>query len=1310
MRRGLARLLAGTVALLALFLSFLSAPAQAAVTASYTTSPAPANSLFCSGGSSAQTVTADYLPIDRWASAASGLHTDFGGGPFGLGLNDLAQRIQRDGVETGALTAGNTLWQAGTDLAVAAENFCFAHSLGQQANSFAAAIAKAVFSSGIVAAMVALAIISFLWHLARRGEKRIRSLTRAILVTAILAVLVEGGSSSSSTTFAPFSPGWVVTTLYSAISNVVALPTTKLAQLADKSLGGFQAASPNLLGCTDYTDNLLAQYKKAYGAGAGVPMALDAMWEQTGLRAYEDIQFGPQASSSTIGPQVAANHYGLRVDCRVLDERAGIPPSSQASQTTLADGGTPVVSNSSAAWLAPTDSNSTIDASIIAWAACKYSKSGGWSVSPEFASLTGGHKVTVTDCQTWWSTPASSWSPGPFHWSTSLSAINSYASSSPQVANFLVNWHGDANGQAMATAVIFLPASIAAFGVFLVLAGALLIAKMALLVVIMLVPIMLVLSLLPGPRWEGGATKLAKYGTGLVVFSVLTGLVLSVAAVISSFLVQAGASLFGPGSVMTVLWAGLAPFAAIWLMHHLFKTVGAPSPFKLNGALGWAAAAGGIGVGVGETLHNRTAGKAYQSLKMYGKSAGKSAQQFVTKPKARVGGLQPSAPSGAGAPGRSGSPGGLAGAGAAGVAAGAVLSKFGKRQQSGAGTNGAAPGAPVGTASVGEADGAWSSTASQGDQNVADRGASTDGHATGRAETGAEDEQRTWLDVPVGEEAQAEAAGAKWDSRAGRWYAPRPGTDELTRWLPRSETTGPESRDAATSADSEGQAPEQPTGGDGRIWLDVPDEESEQAQAAGAQWDAGAESWYATQATISGLSRWAPELSPKPRTVSDALFDQVNAEREKRAAARYYKEVIAGPPPVKQSLKGAGVLHGAAAFAGNRARGARYKAKVAAKLPAEAVRERWREASARFQQAPVRNTLKAIGVGAGTVLLSPASVPMSAAVVGGILAARHARRAHIEHSARKAFKERQRIEAWRAAQVARAEQDRKEQAARRAAEQSSSNQDDRAPEGGVTQGRPSEEQPQPPDGPGPGEATGDGAAGSSGNEQPRSPEGPPPAEDASKEAGHRRPEPAPVGVAEERGAQPVSPSEQQPTTLGATPRAQPAGPAQSSGAQPGLTGQQASVRRPVTGATSPDELWRRTSAPTQPPVRPQAETPAPGVGGGTPMPASQQTPSGSAGSRASLPVSVQARVNEARARFQRSPVHSALKAGSERAVPAAAPIVLGVARGVAAAREARAAQSASRTQGQTWGALYQRARAISRVSRPSTGHEHQPTT
>lgn len=42
---------------------------------------------------------------------------------------------------------------------------------------------------------------------------------------------------------------------------------------------------------------------------------------------------------------------------------------------------------------------------------------------------------------------------------------------------------------------------------------------------------------------------------------------------------------------------------------------------------------------------------------------------------------------------------------------------------------------------------------------------------------------RIWLDVPYAQKDAAKAAGARWDSAAKRWYAPRPNMPALQRWM-----------------------------------------------------------------------------------------------------------------------------------------------------------------------------------------------------------------------------------------------------------------------------------------------------------------------------------------------------------------------------------------------------------------------------------------------------------------------------------------------------------------------------------------------
>ena len=984
--------------------------------------------LFCSPYNKAlgkqQQAASDLLPVDRWSSATTNLHTDLGGGFFGLG--SLAQKIQRNGIETGALAAGNTLWQAGTDVTSAATNFCFANSLGQTMNAYSVTIGNAFLSSGIVALFVAIMILVFLWRMAKRSSSPAKYALRSGIVLVVFVAMIAGASSSGGSTggFGVLSPGWIVSTLYSSISDVASLPTMALAKAADNGLTGYQTKSPNLLSCTDYTDQLLRNYQADYGTGSGalaagaVPMALNAMWEQTGLRAYEDIQFGMQEPAGQISG-TAVNHYGLRVYCRVLEGTAGTSPQHQWAITNAGAGDkAPAQNYGSAAWLDGL-SNSVTDASTIAWAACEYNGS-KWSVAAGFKILSGGHKVTIPNCQAWWGSPAGSWSEGPFHWSTSSSAITNYAANSPAVQDFISNWHGDANGTAIVTAIIFLPTSFAIFGVFLVLAGALIIAKMALLILIMLAPVVLVLSLVPGPRWEGTALKLAKYALGLVIFGVGAQIILALVAIITGALVQAGSGLFGPGSIMTILWTGLAPFAAIWLMHHLFKMIGAPSPFKLDGALGWAAAAGGVGAGIGEVLHHRTVGRATQNAKVFGKGAAQSASRFVTRPPVRTGGLSPSSKS-PGAPGpRAGAPGTgtptgpRAGAPGTGTPTGAPGSEDGWRDPllaasvagggaaawaTGRDVAGEGPGATSGTSSAADAgapgpqeNGAASDQARDAGTAPTAQGAAGAGqNASASAADGGTNAGPTWAGL-----ASVAGAGAVDGTVADEaWSRQSAAPDGWSTGLPVDNAPGGSDGTSTGDAAAVGADGAGPTQDDNGAWETTPQEE------VFAPEDGEADQVASQVASVAA-----------PLTVASLTAADFIAGNEDVMAERMYRESLVGPRPVTGKLRDRAVYSGKAQMAVAKA----------------AVKDRLNESRARFSAAPVRSSFRMAakaGVVGAAVLATPVAAPVTAGAVVGVMAARHARRAHLEYPARKAFAHGRRVEAWRASQREQADQQRK---------------------------------------------------------------------------------------------------------------------------------------------------------------------------------------------------------------------------------------------------------------------------------------------
>jgi hypothetical protein len=64
----------------------------------------------------------------------------------------------------------------------------------------------------------------------------------------------------------------------------------------------------------------------------------------------------------------------------------------------------------------------------------------------------------------------------------------------------------------------------------------------------------------------------------------------------------------------------------------------------------------------------------------------------------------------------------------------------------------------------------------------------------------------------------------------------------------------------------------------GRVWLDVPYKEKDEAKAAGARWDPNAKRWYAQNTTTPALSKWAAQpdipdrLPGEDRSFGSGLF------------------------------------------------------------------------------------------------------------------------------------------------------------------------------------------------------------------------------------------------------------------------------------------------------------------------------------------------------------------------------------------------------------------------------------------------------
>ncbi|MHB1732038.1 MAG: TrbL/VirB6 family protein [Ferrimicrobium acidiphilum] len=596
----------------------------------------------CSTGTTNSNISNNYLPINRWGGVSSSEFTYLPGGPIGTIVN-LPHQSNRMIVGL-ILSAGNSMWSATSSLTSIAEQFCFGSQAAVQANYVTAALWKFISQGYILSILIVVGVILLVWR-ARKGTKIGKEVIRIILIAAVIMTL---GITSSHTTqadvtsgnYPKYSPAWIVSTVYSALSAVVSVPLSGIDSTIANTvqLGKNQSSAKGYgTGCAAYTDALLTKYKQSYGPNvatqseAVVPGVVNGIWDNSGLQATAIAQFGD-------------NNYTSSAYCHLYEQEAGISPTAQIAIARSAGKIPPNPSTQSLAFLPEGASQQEQVASMVGWAACTSPNSTalqpqpGWSgvqytpsilqggiggglgqiVTNALSSLQNGpNTITASDCQKWWSAPASSWNyqGTALYWGTSTSTISSATANAPQAANFLFNFFGDSSTGAFIVAIVYAISSLAVLVTFGLLALAVIVAKFGLLLLMALFIIFLVVDLVPGKSGGHHATKFLKQGVSFLCLAIGVEAILGLVAVMTSIITRFGIGVAGNG-IMGMLWVAISPVAAIWSVHHILKTFRIPSPFRPDAAMGWAAAAGAGGFLTGAMADRLTGG--YQKLRAGG--------------------------------------------------------------------------------------------------------------------------------------------------------------------------------------------------------------------------------------------------------------------------------------------------------------------------------------------------------------------------------------------------------------------------------------------------------------------------------------------------------------------------------------------------------------------------------------------------------------------------------------------------------------------------------------------------------------------
>lgn len=567
-----------------------------------------------SSGSSDGSTSSDLLAVNRWAPVTSNLHSRLDADAWG----DISNKVQRNQVDSTMLSVGNTMWQASTSLVELSNNFCIADGIGYTIDNKAGELAKTLWGDGsaggvTIVLLLLIGAIAMAVMRARQSPGQFgRAIIKPVMVLALFAVMMNGALSTVPGKFGTMSPGWMVNAASNVVSGVSGAVAAPIADNAYANSFATQnardSASQNDASCINYLSAMRSQYEKSFGgssaslrSSAAVPLAMDSMWQLSGLSSYVRAQYGTD------------NNYGWASFCRGLEVNAGSSLVDDAKTGVsvpelLAAQGMNVPSSVTTSWaFAPAD-GTTWDEMAVFWAACQTGDGGkSWSVAPGWETVSNSH----TDAKTLDAKQCLDFFNGTgskddmfFNWQDDASAVqtgtkdvsSAAISSGNNPRDFLNVLHGTSTGSASTAAMLYAMFSVINLFIFGVMAGMIFVLKTLLLAFGVFVFFVLLVDILPIHR-ESQTLRYFKTTLGFVVVAFGYSLALSVMILLTSFILSIGNAM-GLSGFFDVLWVSAAPIIAIVAMKMIWKKIAkAPDPFSVRGARGYmsSAASGMIG-------------------------------------------------------------------------------------------------------------------------------------------------------------------------------------------------------------------------------------------------------------------------------------------------------------------------------------------------------------------------------------------------------------------------------------------------------------------------------------------------------------------------------------------------------------------------------------------------------------------------------------------------------------------------------------------------------------------------------------------
>lgn len=578
----------------------------------------------------------DWLPVNRWSDATSSFHSRLDADAW----NDVAEKVQRNGVSSTAMAGGNAMWSMSSSVLYASGSFCPMQRLSTHMDEVVGKLGKALNTSGVIALFVITGLISVFVRYHKREiplGQLLSEIVKTGVITGVIIVMINGASASSVSRgyIGAGSPAWWVATTNDAVNKV----TGKVADAWENNgvieigyepvYGGDPLPEYDVYNCKKYVKWLKATYKRKWSSTSGYELAnmVSGMWEASALPAWASQQFGTD------------NPYTDHMYCFALEsKRMAAVQNSDVRDYGISQESSWGKGKSAQKWYSNARTSSMFtgetvkeDKALVGWAACKPVSFEKAEVRDEW-NKDSKKKVPNKICTEWWAHDGGEMaSLEELNWQDSVEETFSNSGDNAGQANFISSLHGKGGSSSIISNVSFAVGSGIDAVVFMALAAIQAVGKLVLCFMIVGLFMSMFKMLLPGSSSET-FKKAAKRILGAAFAASGVSIIIGFVCIIAQIIIELAREMFSPGSVGIMIFSAFAPAIGVIGVHFIFKLMKLPSPFTVKGAMAWGqgVSSGAIGGALAGGAASALAGARSLARRGKGKGDGESAGDRAT--------------------------------------------------------------------------------------------------------------------------------------------------------------------------------------------------------------------------------------------------------------------------------------------------------------------------------------------------------------------------------------------------------------------------------------------------------------------------------------------------------------------------------------------------------------------------------------------------------------------------------------------------------------------------------------------------------